>query len=786
MKTGFLISILLVSAMVFSQTDYKVSTKNKDGFTVVYNTVYTQGPGLYATSSSVTRYGIIDEKTKKNILPLSYKTAYTASEDGLYIITDTLDKVGLYNAKNGKFLVQPMYNRIEAFSEGLAVVQKRVTTGSYYSYDYFYGAIDKNGKLVIPDNYSYLSNCRDGLLSFKKEDKYGFIDKNNSVVIPAMYANAENFANGLAPVRLSDSSKYGYINTQNQFVIAPKYVDAEAFYKGYANVFVSKKGYSISKGNYGQDKVGLINTKGNEVIPPVYKYISLMNSQGSFKVTDNDEKQGLIDSTGKIILPIENKSIAEFNNEIAKVEKTSGMFGLVNAKGVWLLPANYNEVFALLSDAGFYVKKDGKYSVYDKNMKVIIAPDTAKRIAISKKNIAFIFDNEVKLFDITGKFIKTYKQENVDSYGTNFFSDGDSLKIAFFKSIAIYNLQTKAMQKITADDISDFNEEGIFAAKKSRWTFYDYTGKKLSTSTYENVVNFSDGICGLQASSTSKPYLADKSFNKIADLTTVFYGPYSEGLAMSKSQYGGSLSYLDKQGKEQFYAYATEGSACKDGRVKLKNSSNKYYFVNKSGKTINNSTYDYLGDFEDGLANFMDNKKGGYIDTAGNIAITAQYDEVSSFSNGIAMVKIGTEYFQIDKKGRPVTNDKYIAALPPLDGSFPAKKTTGYGLIDNKGKVIIDFKYDQVTAMYENMLWVQKDKKWAIANSTGKEVTGFIYDGGSGCDNGYVKVYKDNKIGVLDKSGKLILPIEYAQMSRVHNNVVIAVKPSGKNEYAIK
>ncbi len=785
-KTNLTCYLLLFSLLSFAQTDYKSSTKYKDGYTSIYITIPKKATAAYSSTSTEYRHGLLVEKTQKIVLPTKYKSVYYSNEDGLYIVQDTLEKWGLYSAKTQIFLLEPTYNKVEVFTDGVGIVQKRIFNNGWY--DYYYGAIDKTGKLIVADTFTYLGVCRDGLMSFKQNGRYGYMDKQANIVIPAMYTSAKNFANGLASVQVDENSKFGYINKENRFIVEPKYVDAESFYEGYASVYTEKKFYSMKGGNVNTDKVGVIDTKGNEVIPPIYETVSLKRPGGIFKVTKN-EKQGLIDSTGKIILPVENKKIDEFYSDIARVEKTSGMFGLINKEGKWLLPADYTELSSLYSSDGFYVKKDGKYSVYDKNMKVIIPADTAKRVAISKKNIAYVFDNAIKVFDISGKLIKTMKQESVDLYGTNFFSNDDSLKIAYFKTIILYNLQTKTHQKLIADDVADFNEEGIFLVKlNSKYIFHDYTGKKLYAKSFENAINFSEGICALQENSYSKPYLADKMLAKITELSTVFYGPYSEGLAMTKSQYGGTIYYLNKQGKEQFSVYGTEGSACKNNRIKIKNSYGKFFFVNKSGNRINSSTYDDLGDFCDGLAGFKDNKKGGYIDTSGNVAIAAIYDEVSNFTNSTAMVKQNNLYFQIDIKGNAINDAKYTGVSNPANGSFPVKKENKFGLIDSKGNTIVDFKYNEIGTLCDGMIWARKEKdgKFILLNKSGNEISTNDYDACGSFENDYAQVTKNNKGGIIDKAGKLVLPIEYSNLSKVYKNTVIVVKPSGAKIISIK
>lgn len=766
-----------------AQTDYKMSTKHKDGLVTIYYTKSKPGTSYYSSSTTVSIFGLMEEKTKKIILPMRYTSLYASYEEGLYIVQDSLERYGLFSARDNKFLVEPSYSKLDVFSEGLSIVQRKV--GSGYSYDYYYGAIDKTGKLAITDTFSFLGNCRDGLLNFKQNNKYGYLDKQGKVVIPAMYQNAATFANGLAPVQLAEYGKYGYINTTNKMVIEPKYVFADGFYEGYATVYAERKFYNMSGGNANTNKIGLIDTWGNEVIQPVYESVSLKKRGGLF-VVSKDGKEGLVDSTGKILLPADNKDIGEFYDGIAKVEKTSGMYGVINTKGKFLLPADYTEISFLYSNEGFYARKDGKYAVYNKDMKVIIPADTAKRVLVNKKSIAFVFSDFVKVYDTNGKLKKTIAQENVDIYGTSFFSNDDSVRVPYFKVISLYNILTKSRQKLNISDVSDFNEEGIFIGKNGKYSFYDYTGKKPYNRTFENIVNFSEGICGLQESAYSYPYLADKSLNKISDLSTVFYGPYSEGLAMSKSQYGGTVYYLDKKGKTQFSVYASEGGACQNGRIKIKNSGNKYFFVDRSGKEINSDKYDDLGDFYDGLAGFKLNNKCGYIDTSGNRVIQPVYDEVSNFSKGVAMVKLNNEYYQIDNKRRALNTDKYSGAADPANGTFPVKKELNWGLIDNKGNTLVDFKYEEVRPMVENLIWAKKDKKWGLLNTSGNSVTSFEYDGATDFENGYSKVLKDGKIGLIDKTGKMIVPAVYDNIGKVYKGAAIVVKNNGSNAYSVK
>ncbi|MDB5227980.1 MAG: repeat protein [Bacteroidota bacterium] len=781
-KLLYFILFLVAAPCAFSEEDYKTGSKNKDGFTTIYKTTYIPAANYYSSSTTITRYGLMEEKTKKIILPMKYTVIYTAYEDGLYIVEDTLSNYGIFSAKAGRIIVEPIYNRVEAYSEGLAVVQKKTA-----SYDYFYGAVDKTGKLIIPVQYTYLGNLRDGLMNFKGENKkFGFINKENKVVIEPQYVNMGYFSNGLAPASLSEGALYGYINKENKFVVEPKYEDAETFYNGYAEVYKHKKSYS--KNNYStsasKDEIVLIDTTGKE-ITDTYESISLRKDGGIFMVKKND-KYGLIDSTGKVILPVEYKEIKEFSDGMAIVQKEMGYYGVVNTKGALKLNPDYNYLSGYYKNGLMIVKKDGKYSVLDKNMKTVIPADSAITASSGEKRVVFVFNNKAKVFDVTGKLIKNIAQESVDVYGTRLFSNDDSVKVPYFKVINLYNLQTAKNTKLEFNEVGDFNEEGIFIGKNTTYTFVDYTGKKLSDKWFANVVNFSEGICAIQETQYSKPYLADKSLNNIAELSTVFYGPYSEGLAMAKGQYAGYIYYLDKKGYEAFKVYATDGGACKNGRILIKDATNKFFYVDKSGKAINSSLYDAVGSFSEGFAWVKLNGKCGYIDTSGKMIINPQFDEVGDFTSGASIVKSGTDYYQIDKTGKQVGTEKYVTALMPANGTFPVKKGTQWGLIDSKGNKIIDFKYQEISARSEGLTWAKQNGKWGVLGSSGTATTAFEYEGATPFEKGYSKVSKNGKLGLIDKNGKVVIPFEYTSLSSVYNNAILTVMNSGTALVSVK
>jgi hypothetical protein len=188
------------------------------------------------------------------------------------------------------------------------------------------GAIKNNFKYVIKDAKPF----SDGLSAVKiNNDKWGFVNNNGEFVIDPFYDDVGSFKNGLAPVRLKE--KWGYINPDNQLKIPLKFSYAKEFSEGLASV-------SVFSGNHSQTAYFIDvngNVKSNASLSEIYfssfKYgiaISdmvainksmkqLFSFSNEFKVTEvvdnkrlicsknvrSSDQFGLIDSTGRIILP---------------------------------------------------------------------------------------------------------------------------------------------------------------------------------------------------------------------------------------------------------------------------------------------------------------------------------------------------------------------------------------------------------------------------------------------------------------------------------------------------
>lgn len=137
------------------------------------------------------------------------------------------EATGKYGYKaNGIWIINPEYDRAEAFSESMAVVRK----------DGKYGYIDVSGRLVIPVKYQDAGSFSAGLAPVCLYGKYGYVDKSGEMVVPFKYSYAFPFSEGLAAVELN--GKVAYIGPDGKTVIPYMLDSGKPFKDGIAEVTV--------------------------------------------------------------------------------------------------------------------------------------------------------------------------------------------------------------------------------------------------------------------------------------------------------------------------------------------------------------------------------------------------------------------------------------------------------------------------------------------------------------------------------------------------------------------
>lgn len=225
--------------------------------------------------------------------------ALVATEQGKYGYMDT----------NGSMVITPIYDRAFDFSEGLALVALANQQG-----ELGYQLIDKNGNIrqVIQQNRVWLGQMvRNGLLLIKNQDtrqfNYLHINGENSLFLPLEVTNAFDFQQGTAVIHTHTGM--GVIDTKGNIVLPPQYSQIKLTNAG------------IIHGKYHQ-QWALFTKKGKKISDFHYEYLGEYYANG-VTIAGKNQRYFFVNAQGKTI---DDKVYARLSADSTALRKTPQSF----------------------------------------------------------------------------------------------------------------------------------------------------------------------------------------------------------------------------------------------------------------------------------------------------------------------------------------------------------------------------------------------------------------------------------------------------------------------------
>lgn len=328
-------------------------------------------------------------------------------------------KFGLFNI-DGKMVIPFMYDDIYNPSEELIAVKNNDK----------WGFVNLNNKVIIPFSYDEVTNFSNGLSRVKIGDKYNLVNKNNELTFPvnlkSVYRiiNSNLFSVGNRGsfqiydekikrklpvyfqsiahcyhdrVRFKKDNKFGYLNSKGKIVILNNFEEAGSF----------SNGYSIVKVN---DKSGIIDTFGNELLPIVYDEIR--RYRGEQRILKKDGKFGVAVKT-KIRIPVIYNFLkgTYFDKYITKQEEK---LGLINLDNEVVLKNEYDEIIDSNYRYGYEVRKGDKWGFLQKDADSISVPIIHEEIEVKWPGVIVTKDGKKGLYSFDGALLLPVKYDDID------------------------------------------------------------------------------------------------------------------------------------------------------------------------------------------------------------------------------------------------------------------------------------------------------------------------------------------------------------------------------------
>lgn len=402
---------------------------------------------LLNTKTHNDTYGFIDTLGNE-IIPVKYDYAYDFSEGLARVLTK---KNWNYINKKGEIIITlpSKYTDVSKFHNGSAKAYRK--NGVYI-------LIDKKGNKKEPQEELFLDNgeFKDGDCS----DKYGFKNEGGKFVIKPNYDDAREFSEGLAAVRLGDkydddcllteSGKWGFINTKGKTVIPFQFYAVLPFKEGLALTVTSEK------------KVGYINKKGEWKIKPVYDDGS--SFYGGFARVFIDNKFGVIDTTGKDVLPVKCSSFRTYEDG-TEIYQYNGKYGFIKMEHIITQPI-YDYVW------GF-----------------------------SEGLAATWLNGKCGFINRTGEVVIGHQYEKLGQ-GENLYHAND-YKLKFSQGLCsvrkngkwgFINTNGEVIIPFQFNNIGGFTEDLAPVSIEGKWGFVNKNGELVIPAKYDDVSNFNKGF----------------------------------------------------------------------------------------------------------------------------------------------------------------------------------------------------------------------------------------------------------------------------------------------------
>ena len=275
-------------------------------------------------------------------------------------VNPNTEKWGFIDNK-GNFVIPAKYDEVSSFSCDYALV----SLGNDWRF------IDKNASIQMSPKFDWANQFYYGYSTFYMDGYYGLMNTNFEMTIHPSFDDLSYCMshNGLIPAKRDDDSYYEYVNAKGETIIPAKFDYASDFIDDVATVWVG-------------NKCAAINKSGEFTIQPTSEYIEMYPmGKGLVLVYDEDEKAGVLDKNGKMVVPTIYYGIFyEISDDMILYCTREQKWGYLNLKGEDVLNAEYYDAFPF-HEGKAWVKltEDGKWFIIDKSGKILFGLDNGEQ-----------------------------------------------------------------------------------------------------------------------------------------------------------------------------------------------------------------------------------------------------------------------------------------------------------------------------------------------------------------------------------------------------------------------
>ncbi|MFY7999438.1 MAG: WG repeat-containing protein [Candidatus Kapaibacteriota bacterium] len=424
----------------------------------------------------------------KEILPVRY-TEIHGSDTELYAKLDY--RIHIYNLI-GKEMIIPKFRDVYPLVNDTYIV---ITMDGKWGF--FNRALGKTfalREIKVEDRF-YLPYTPQSLLMYysirefgnkiclRIKDKYYLIDSiGNRIVLPE-YEYVQVLSDEYATVQID--GQWGLLDHNGKEVVRPKYDD----FRGtrYQNLFVVQIG----------QKWGFLH--GKELLLRRYDYIGHLDIDDGYIDVREGDKEGLVDSTGKEIVPPRYESIFRYSGGYMCI-KLNGKYGFIDRTGREVILPRYDDAF-IFSEGYALVQNNGKYGFVDTTGKEVVPLRYDKVRDFSSGYALVMLNSKCSFIDHSGREVIPPRYDNMEDFSEGFSAVMLDKKCGFIDSTG------KEVVSPRYDNVGCFSQGYAVVQLGNKYGFIDRTGKEVIPPRYERISGIVNGYIKV----TKEHTLGDKT-----------------------------------------------------------------------------------------------------------------------------------------------------------------------------------------------------------------------------------------------------------------------------------
>ena len=229
---------------------------------------------------------------------------------------------------------------------------------SLRKYDYF-DYLDRHGWIIV-------SKLSDNNAKKAWPNRFGIIDDYGRQILPCEYSDIR-FQEHSDLIFVMKDSLLGFMNRQLEWVIPPKY-DGRGWYDfEEVDDFFEYGMIALTDMN---GKEGVVDSTGREVLPCQYDWVRIAGPDLFIIEKRNEKVAGAVNHHGDTVIPFVYNLLYAYNDHYLKAERQD-LYGVLSVTGQEIIPCKYEMIWG--SDMGYFAaRQGGKWGVVDSANNVVV------------------------------------------------------------------------------------------------------------------------------------------------------------------------------------------------------------------------------------------------------------------------------------------------------------------------------------------------------------------------------------------------------------------------------